>query len=66
VLAILSTRVDRSFLTGRLHHEGGVIYFVIALVAIFLLLWVARYGEQMRKPTQEKASTTIQATGIRS
>ena len=49
VLAMLSTHVDRSFLTGRLHHEGGVIYFVIALVAIFLLIWVARRGEHMRK-----------------
>ena len=45
VLAMLSTHVDRSFLTGRLHHEGGVIYFVIALVAIFLLIWIARRGE---------------------
>jgi len=52
VLAMLSTHVDRSFLTGRLHHEGGVIYFVIALVAIFLLIWVARHGEQKRKATE--------------
>jgi exosortase len=49
VLAMLSTHVDRNFLTGSLHHEGGVIYFVIALVAIFLLIWVARHGEQKRK-----------------
>jgi exosortase len=52
VLAMLSTHVDRSFLTGRLHHEGGVIYFVIALVAIFLLIWLARHGEQKRKATE--------------
>ena len=52
VLAMLSTHVDRSFLTGRLHHEGGVIYFVIALVAIFFLIWVARRGEHMPKATK--------------
>ena len=50
VLAMLATRVDRSFLTGRLHHEGGVIYFLIALAAICLLIWVARRNEQKQAP----------------
>jgi exosortase len=46
VLAILATHVDRSFLTGRLHHQGGIIYFLIALAAIFLFIWIARRGEK--------------------
>jgi exosortase len=46
VLAMLATRVDRSFLTGRLHHQGGIIYFLIALAAIFLLISIARRGEE--------------------
>ncbi len=50
VLAMLATHVDRSFLTGRLHHEGGVIYFLIALAAICLLIWVARRNEQKQAP----------------
>ena len=33
VLAMLGTRVERSFLTGKLHHPGGIIYFLIALAA---------------------------------
>jgi exosortase len=45
VIAMLSTRVDPSFLTGRLHREGGIIFFLIALGAIFLLLWMVRRGE---------------------
>ena len=45
VLAMLGTRVDPSFLTGRLHHEGGIIYFLIALAVIFLVLWIVRRGE---------------------
>jgi exosortase len=49
VLAILATHVDRSFLTGRLHHQGGIIYFLIALAAIFLLIWIARRGEEKRR-----------------
>jgi exosortase len=42
VLATLATHVDRSFLTGRLHHQGGIIYFLIALAIICLLIWLAR------------------------
>jgi exosortase len=49
VLAILATHVDRSFLTGRLHHQGGIIYFLIALAAIFLFIWIARRGEEKRR-----------------
>ena len=46
VLAMLATRVDRSYLTGRLHHQGGIIYFLIALAAIFLFIGLARHSEQ--------------------
>jgi exosortase/archaeosortase family protein len=46
VLGMLGTRVDPSFLTGRLHRQGGIIYFLIALSAIFLLLWILRHGEK--------------------
>ena len=46
VLAMLTTRVDRSYITGRLHHQGGIIYFLIALAAIALLLCAARNTEK--------------------
>jgi len=45
-LAVLATRVDPSFLTGRLHHQGGIVFFLIALATIFSLLWIVRRGEQ--------------------
>jgi len=45
-IALLATRVDPSFLTGRLHHQGGIIFFLIALAGIFLLLWIVRRGEK--------------------
>lgn len=53
-LGTLATKVDPSFLTGRLHHQGGIIFFLIALVGIFLLLWILRRGESTSpavKPT---------------
>src|SRR4029077_17026150 len=46
VLAMLATRVDRSFLTGKLHHQGGVIYLLIALAGIFLVIWIMWRGER--------------------
>lgn len=46
VLAMLTTRVDRSFITGRLHHQGGIIYFLIALMTIILFIWTARWGNE--------------------
>jgi exosortase len=46
VLAMLTTRVDRSFITGRLHHQGGIIYFLIALAVVFVLTWILRRGDQ--------------------
>ncbi|MFZ0802617.1 MAG: exosortase/archaeosortase family protein [Terriglobales bacterium] len=46
VIAMMGTRVDPSYLTGRLHHQGGIIFLLIALLVIFLLLWILRKGEQ--------------------
>jgi exosortase len=48
-LGVLTTKVDRSFLTGRLHRQGGIIFLLIALLGIFLVVWVLRRGEN-RKP----------------
>ena len=45
-LGTLATRVDPSFLTGRLHHEGGGVFFAIALVLVGLLVWVLHRGER--------------------
>ena len=44
-LGVLATHVDRSFLTGRLHRQGGGIFLLIALAAEFLLLWILHRGE---------------------
>jgi len=62
VIAVLTTRVDPSFLTGRVHRQGGVIFFGIALLGIFLLLWMLRRGEN-QKP-QIPASASPERTSI--
>jgi exosortase len=33
-LSLLSIYVDRGFITGRLHHKGGVVFFLIAMGVI--------------------------------
>jgi exosortase len=44
-IAMLGTRVDPGYLTGRLHHQGGVVFFMIALISVFLLLKFLRRGD---------------------
>jgi exosortase len=46
-IAMLATRVDPAYLTGRLHHEGGIVFFMIALIGVFVLLWILRRGEDV-------------------
>jgi exosortase len=44
-IAELGTRIDPGFLNGKLHHNGGIIFFGIAVVAVGALLWVLRRTE---------------------
>lgn len=44
-ISMLGTHVDRGFLTGRLHRDGGILFFLIALGAILLAIWFLRTGE---------------------
>jgi exosortase len=46
-IGMLGTRVDRGYLTGRFHHQGGIVFFAIALLIIFALLWILRRGEDV-------------------
>jgi exosortase len=45
VIAELGTRVDRGYLNGWLHHQGGFIYLGVALLIEILLLWILRRSE---------------------
>lgn len=53
-IAMLGTRVDPAYLTGRLHHQGGIFFFAIALLGIFFALAVC----QKQESTSLKASST--------
>ena len=55
-IAMLGTRVDPAYLTGRLHHQGGIVFLAIALVIEFALIWILRRAEE--KETNLPLTTT--------
>jgi exosortase len=44
-LTILAEYVDPGFLFGRLHHGGGVVFFLLGLVLLLPILWLLQRGE---------------------
>jgi exosortase/archaeosortase family protein len=60
VLSMLGIHVDPGFLTGRLHREGGLIFFGIALLILFFLIRVLQRFED-RKSNQANASAYQEA-----
>ncbi len=49
-LTLLSIYVDPSFLTGSLHHQGGFVFFFLALLILFpVFLWMER-SDKLRRP----------------
>jgi exosortase len=53
-IAELGTRVDPGYLSGRLHHDGGVIFLALAIAIIIMLLWVLREYEPQATPLSAK------------
>ncbi len=54
-LSMLGMHVSIGFLEGRLHHNGGVVFFLLALVALLGLLWILQKAEGAK--TRGKGST---------
>ena len=40
IIVMLGTKVDPGYLDGRLHHQGGILFLVLALSVIFAVIWV--------------------------
>ena len=54
-LTLLAMYVDPGFLTGRLHRDGGVVFFLIGLFLLLPLLWFLQRGEAW--PARNNASS---------
>ncbi len=57
-LTILAQYVDSGFLYGRLHHEGGVVFFLIGLVLLLPVFWLLQRGESPRTAVAVKDAAT--------
>jgi exosortase len=54
-LTLLATHVDPSFLTGSLHHKGGFVFFLVALLILWpVLLWLEK-SDKPRKTADPAA-----------
>lgn len=60
VIAMLGTRVDPGYLTGPLHHQGGIVFFLIALIGIFALIcWLQRQEGSVPRLELKIAKPTV-------
>jgi len=55
-LTLLATYVDPGFLYGRLHHEGGVVFFLLGLLILAPVLWLLERSEP-RPPAAADATS---------
>lgn len=64
-IAMLGTHVDPGYLTGRFHHQGGIVFFAISLLVIFLALWILERGERrvLEKPEGKPAALSQVGSG---
>jgi exosortase len=46
-LSLLAIKVDRGFMTGSLHHDGGFVFFGITLLAVVAICRLLRYSEKV-------------------
>jgi exosortase len=58
-LSLLSIHVDPSFLESRLHHDGGVLFFLLALMLLAPVLAFLRRAESVRPIAQQQASPAL-------
>jgi exosortase len=57
-LTILANYVNPGFLYGRLHKEGGVVFFLIGLALLLPVYWFLRRGESQPSLVRSEVSPT--------
>jgi exosortase len=62
-ISMLGTRVDPAFLHGDLHHNGGILFFLLALGALLLLLWLLNRNENRVSGHPQKPKSISQHAG---
>jgi exosortase/archaeosortase family protein len=55
-LSWLATYLDPAFLDGRLHNDGGVLFFLLALGLLAPVLWLLRRSQAPETRTVHQAA----------
>ena len=64
ILSVLGVYVDRGFLNGRLHRQGGIVFFLLSLGGLFVLIWLVGWAERKAiRPTLKDAGPLGVKTG---
>lgn len=64
-LSSLGVYVDRSFLYGKLHHEGGLLFAIIALAIFVPLLFALQKSESRAETSQSTQFQDNQAAKLK-
>ena len=59
-LSTLAVYVNPGFLTGPLHHRGGIVFFMIALLPMALLLIYLQRSERRQRALAKNSLTAAQ------
>ncbi len=62
-LTLLAIHVDPGFLDGRLHHQGGVVFFAAGLVMLLPVLWWLQRIERSRSGRPQPGQGRAEASG---
>jgi exosortase len=57
-LSFLSLYVNPAFLFGRLHRDGGVVFFLLGVILLFPILLFLQRGERVTAPLQATVTTS--------
>jgi exosortase len=57
VLTLLAKYVDPNFLFGHLHHDGGVVFFLLGLALLVPVYWLLRRDDPSAFPTSLQTHT---------
>lgn len=63
-ISLLSVYVDRGFLTGRLHHDGGIPFSMIAIAMLVPLLWWLQKSETHTRTRLPQPQPALPETAV--
>jgi len=61
-LTLLAMYVDRSFLSGDLHHRGGIVFFLVGLAILLPIVGLLRRGEMSGSAGVSASAATSAST----